>query len=248
MRNKKIRIGSWITIGHPAIAEILSSSSFDWLCIDMEHSIISLEQMTNILRSLENKNCFTYVRVGSNSELEIKKVLDAGAQGIIIPQINSKEDAEKVIAHAHYPPIGKRGVGLSRAQGYGKSFDKYLLDIKRNLEIIAIIENKKGIENLEEILKVKGITGSMIGPYDLSASYGKPGNFEEKEIKKALRKYESIARKFNKPFGYHAVHDNSKKVLSMVEKGYSFIALGFDAKFLNDASSDNLKKLKDMLN
>jgi 2-dehydro-3-deoxyglucarate aldolase len=244
MKNKKIRLGSWITIGHPAIAEIMASSNFDWLCIDMEHSTIDLDQMTNIIRALDNKNCFAYIRVGKNSELEIKKVLDAGAKGIIIPQINSKEDAKKAVDFSHYPPLGKRGVGLSRAQGYGKDFTNYLSEIKKELEIIAIIENKKGIENLDEILRVKGITGSMIGPYDLSASYNKPGNFTDNEIKSALQNYEKIAKRHNKPFGFHAVNQDNKKILSKVKKGYSFIAIDYDANFLLRSSSEKLEKLK----
>ena len=123
MRNKKITFGSWITIGHPAIAEIMLKSGYDWLCIDMEHSLINLDQMTSILRSLETNGCFTFVRVGKNDELEIKKVLDSGVKGIIVPQINTKEDAQKLIEFSHYPPKGKRGVGLSRAQGYGRNFE-----------------------------------------------------------------------------------------------------------------------------
>ena len=244
MRNKKITFGSWITIGHPAIAEIMLKSGYDWLCIDMEHSLINLDQMTSILRSLESNDCFTFVRVGKNDELEIKKVLDSGVKGIIVPQINTKGDAQKLIEFSHYPPKGKRGVGLSRAQDYGRNFEGYKSLIHKELEIIAIIENKQAIENLHDILSVDGITGSMIGPYDLSASYGKPGDILANEVQQAIKSYEFIAKKFDKPFGYHAVNESNKKILEKIKRGYKFIALGFDAKYLSDASDQYLSRIK----
>ena len=247
MKKNKITFGSWITIGHPAIAEIMAKSGYDWLCVDMEHSLINLDQMTSISRSLELNNCFTFVRVGKNDELEIKKVLDAGVKGIIVPQINSKEDAQRLIEFSHYPPKGNRGVGLSRAQGYGRNFENYKNRINNELEIIAIIESKQAIENLHDILSTDGITGSMIGPYDLSASYGNPGDIMNKEVQQAIKSYENIAKKFDKPFGYHAVNDSNKQILSKIKNGYKFIILGFDAKFLSDASDQYVSRIKNAI-
>ena len=244
MEINKLTIGTWITLGHPAIAEILSGSGYDWLCIDMEHSSITHNEMTALIRSIEANNIFAFVRVAKNDEIEIKKALDAGAHGIIVPQINTKQDALKLIEFAHYPPKGKRGVGLSRAQNYGRNLEKYINKTKKNLKIIAIIESKEAIDNLDEILKVDLISGSMIGPYDLSASHGLVGKLKDKKIKESIRKYEKIAIKYKKPFGFHSVNENKNEVKKKIKKGYKFLAIGYDAHFLFKESDKRFQEIK----
>ncbi len=240
----KLTFGSWITLGHPAIAEIMSKSGYDWLCIDMEHSSITLNEMTTLIRSIEANDCFAFVRVAKNDEIEIKKALDAGAHGIIVPQINTREDALKLIEFAHYPPRGKRGVGLSRAQSYGKNLDGYMKKINKNLKIIAIIESKEAIRNLDDILDTDLINGSMIGPYDLSASHGCIGKLNDKNVIKSINRYEKIAKKYNKPLGFHAVNVNKKEAKNKIKKGYKFLAIGYDALFLMNESDKKIDELK----
>ena len=121
----KYSLGSWITIGHHSIAEIMADSGFDWLCIDMEHTVIDLLEVQNLILTIQSKGLKAYVRVGKNDNLIIKRVLDAGADGIIVPMVNSLDDAKKAINAVYYPPIGKRGVGLARAQSYGFDFENY---------------------------------------------------------------------------------------------------------------------------
>ena len=109
-------IGSWITLGHISIVEIMADAGFDWLCIDIEHSVIDFYEVQLLILAIQSKNIKAYVRVGENNKGIIKRVLDAGADGIIVPMINSKADAIKAIEAVKYPPLGKRGVGLARAQ------------------------------------------------------------------------------------------------------------------------------------
>ena len=119
MQNKTLSIGSWITIGHPNIIDIMATSSLDWLVIDMEHTSISLDTCQTLISLIQGHKMSALVRVPENEPTIIKKVLDCGADGIVVPMVNSKQDAESAIASVYYPPHGKRGVGLYRAQNYG---------------------------------------------------------------------------------------------------------------------------------
>ena len=185
MNNKEISIGSWITLGHFSIAEIMADAGFDWLCIDIEHSVIDFYETEQLIAAIEAKGCVPYVRVGANDPLIIKRVLDAGAKGIIVPMINSKEDAQKAVNAVKYPPVGRRGVGLARAQGYGFDFENYSKTTHAELKVIAQIEHVDAIKNLEEIVLADGVDGTIIGPYDLSGSMGKPGKYDDSDVQEA---------------------------------------------------------------
>ena len=123
IKNNELTLGSWITIGHPNVAEILANAGFDWLVIDIEHNPIDISMVQTLIITIQSKGVAAFVRVSKNEEVVIKHVLDAGADGIIVPMICSKEDALQAVNYAKYPPIGKRGVGLARAQQYGRQFD-----------------------------------------------------------------------------------------------------------------------------
>ena len=241
-----ISIGSWLTIGNSYIAEIMADAGFDWLCIDMEHTVIDYTQAQNMISAIQGKGKLAYVRVGENNHRIIKRVLDAGADGVIIPMVNTKEDAQKAVDAVRYPPEGKRGVGLARAQGYGFDFKNYLYK-QKNIKIILQIEHINAINNLESILAIEGINGTIIGPYDLSASMGKPGEFEDNDVKKVLAEYEKISLELNIPMGYHIVEPDSEKFISLVNKGYTIIALSFDAMYLGSVIRENLEKIKTAL-
>jgi len=243
---EKNKFGSWITIGHPSIAEIMADAGFDWLCIDMEHTVIDYTQAQNLISAIQSKEKLAYVRVGENNNRIIKRVLDAGADGIIVPMVNTKDDAQKAVNAVRYPPLGKRGVGLARAQDYGFAFEDYLKK-QNKLDIIIQIEHINAINNLQSILSVNGISGSIIGPYDLSASMGKPGKFEDNDVKEALAKYERLSLELNIPMGYHIVEPDSKKFKKFINKGYSILALSFDAMFLGTATREKFKIIRETI-
>src|SRR5690606_18376179 len=117
---------TWLTIGNETVAEIMCMSDYDWIAIDLEHSSIDLSMTLNLIRVIELSGKSSLVRVSSNDEVQIKRVLEAGASGIIVPMIRNREDVERAYSYMHYPPYGKRGVGLARAQGYGTRFRDYL--------------------------------------------------------------------------------------------------------------------------
>jgi len=243
----KISIGSWITLGHPSIAEIMAKSGFDWLCIDLEHSVIDYFEVQQLITVISANNCKPYVRIGANDNLIIKRVLDAGAEGIIVPMVNTRHDAKKAVDAVKYPPMGKRGVGLSRAQGYGFEFDEYTKKVNSDILIVAQIEHIDAINNLEEIINVDGIDGTIIGPYDLSGSIGKPGKYDDSDVKLLLKRYEETVRIHNKSLGYHIIQPDHKLVIEKLNNGYDFIAFSLDTLFLGTLCREEIKKLGDKL-
>jgi len=243
MKNK-ISIGSWITLGHFSIAEIMAKAGFDWLCVDMEHSVIDYYEAEKLIASIDANNCVPYVRVGANDPVIIKRVLDAGAKGIIVPMVNSKEDAIKAVSSVKYPPMGKRGVGLARAQGYGFEFDEYAEKVNDETIIIAQIEHIDAINNLEDILQVDEIDGTIIGPYDLSGSMGKPGKYDDEDVKVQLKRYEEISKKLDKTMGYHVIEPDHKLALEKIDAGYDLIAFSLDTLFLGTICRDELNLIR----
>ena len=248
INRKDISLGSWITLNHFSIVEIMADAGFDWLCIDLEHSVIDYFEAEQLIATMEAKGCIPYVRVGENNPLIIKRMLDAGAVGIIVPAVNSKEDAIRAVKSVKYPPLGNRGVGLARAQNYGFGFDEYVEKINSRTIVIVQIEHIDAINNLEEILSTKGVDGSIIGPYDLSGSMGKPGKYNEPDVKKALEKYERLAKDIGKPFGYHVIEPDYKLVLEKIDLGYTIIAFSLDTLFLGSICRNQMDRIREYFN
>ena len=244
MTNIKTLIGSWVTLNNPSIAEIMADAGFDWLCVDLEHSVIDYAETQQLISTIQSKGIKAFVRVGENNTRIIKRVLDAGVDGIIVPMVNTKKEAQKAIDSVKYPPIGKRGVGLARAQKYGFGFEEYKDDEADNIKLIVQIEHIDAINNLEEILSLDDIDGTFIGPYDLSGSMGKPGKYDDDDVKEVLQRYEDIAKKYDKLIGFHVVQPDYNIVNEKIEKGYNFIAFSFDAMFLGTIIRKEIKNIK----
>ena len=232
LNSDQVALGSWITFQSDKSIEVLSNFPFDWLCLDIEHNLFNNETLLNLIRTIQYYDKAALVRIDSNDPVIIKKCLDAGADGLIIPMINSAKDAMNAVRSSYYPPIGNRGVGLSRAQKYGLEFANYKDWIKENLVIIAQIEHHEGIANLSEIVEVNGIDGFIIGPYDLSASIGYPGDLESLEMKEMMKKFQSICTKAGKAYGEHIVYPDKIKLKKLIESGARFIAYGTDFNFM----------------
>ncbi len=245
--NKQLTIGSWITLGNTGIAEILSNSGFDWLVVDLEHTTISLDQAGELIRTIELSGVSSLVRLTSNDENQIKRVMDAGAQGIVVPMVNSVEDARLAVAATRYPPLGNRGVGLARAQGYGRLFQEYLLwqsDMENGPVVVVQIEHIDAVANLEEILNVEGVDAFIIGPYDLSCSMGIPGEFDHPEFKQAIESIIEIGQKVDAVSGLHVVEPDIEKLNEAIKVGYKFIAYSVDIRMLAVAARSGVKKAR----
>ena len=238
----KISLGSWITLNHPSIAEIMADAGFDWLCIDMEHSVTDYFEAQHLIMAVQSKGIKAFVRVGENNPRIIKRILDAGADGIVVPSVNSAAEAQKAVDAVKYPPYGKRGVGLARAQGYGFDFENYR-DVKaKDIKLVVQIEHINAIKELDAIIQIEGVDGTFIGPYDLSGSMGKPGNYNDPDVLEALKSYEIIAKKYDKWIGYHIIKPDYSLVDEKIAAGYNFIAFSFDAYFLGNSIRQELVK------
>lgn len=227
-------IGSWMQIPSPAIGEIVGQAGYDWVAVDMEHGSITVSQLPDIFRSLELGDTLPLARLASALPTNCSQALDAGAAGVIVPKVESGEQLSEIIQSSCWPPIGKRGVGYSRANCYGKYFDSYTLEA-RNPIVIAMIESIEGVVNLESILTVVGLDAIFIGPYDLSASIGKPAQFESAEFIDAMNLIRSTAKKFKVPSGVHVVDSSPDDLKEAINLGYQFIAYSIDSVFLNKA-------------
>lgn len=243
LMNNKLTIGSWITLGDLSIAEIMAKSGFDWLAIDMEHSAITVSEAQRLIQVIGLSGIAPLVRVGENNPILIKRVMDAGSHGVIVPMVNSREDALNAVNAVRYPPAGKRGVGLARAQGYGLDFKGYMEWLGKNSIVIVQIEHIDAINNLEEILAVDGVDASIIGPYDLSASLGHPGEFDRIEVKDAINKYRKTCKEMYKPAGFHVIGPHSKGVADKIKDGFKFIGFSLDTIFLGEKVKSELKTL-----
>lgn len=241
---KKLTIGSWLSFGYTPMVEIMANSGFDWLVIDMEHTAITEFDSFQMIQIISLAGSVPLVRVGKNDELLIKRAMDSGAVGVVVPMINSKEDAEKAVLYVKYPPFGKRGVGLSRAQKYGMGFQEYKDWAEKNSIVIVQIEHIKAVENLEEIISVEGVDGFIIGPYDLSASMGFPGEFSNPRVEETLKDVISFMNNSNKPGGYHVVHSNAKLLKEKIDEGYRFIAYGDDMVFFAEKMKEESNNFK----
>lgn len=242
---KDISIGSWITIPNRTIAEIMKNAGFSWLCIDLEHTTITLEQAGDLIAVIDSPQCSPLVRLSSNDSVQIKRVMDAGAHGIIVPMVCTRDDVVNAYKSMHYPPVGKRGVGLSRAQNYGADdgFSKYKSWLKENAVLIAQIEHIDAVNNLDELLQMSELDGYIIGPYDLSASMGIPGEFDHPNFLKAMQRIEQAVKKFDKPGGLHIVEPDKDKLQETIEKGLRFIAYSVDIRMLDNVCKEGLSSI-----
>lgn len=238
--NNKLTIGSWITIGHPNIIEVMATAGFEWLVVDMEHTSIDLTMAQILITTIQAKNMKALVRVSKNEEVIIKKVLDMGADGIIVPMVKTEQDAKDAVGFAKYPPIGHRGVGLYRAQNYGIGFEQYKEKNKHETIVIAQIEHIEAVNNIDAILKTDGIDGTIVGPYDLSGSMGKPGSYEDDDVKEALAKVKEACFKHKKPLGFHVIQSDHKKLQEKIDDGYTFLAFSIDFFFLGDKAREEM--------
>ncbi|MCL1808467.1 MAG: aldolase/citrate lyase family protein [Clostridiales bacterium] len=240
LKQNDLIIGTWITIASTAVAEILCQAGFDWVAIDMEHSPISFAEAQELIRTIDLCGKAPAVRVGENNEYQIKNVLDAGARAIVVPMVNSKEEAEAAVRAVKYPPAGKRGVGLGRAQKYGFGFDEYRAWNERESVVVVQIEHIDAVRNLEGILEVEGIDATFVGPYDLSGSLGQPGNFHMPEFKQALAEYETLSKKHKMPMGYHVGSPDAKLAESKAASGYRLLTVSSDAMFMGQKCRETL--------
>lgn len=239
--DKRLTLGGWLQIGHPACAEIHARLGFDWVCVDLEHGATDLESMTAVFRALDGAGCVPVARLPMNDPIWIHRVLDAGARGLIVPMVNTPEQAEAAIAEAKYPPRGRRGFSYNRACCHGIDFEQYVAEANDEIAIILQIEHKDAIANLDGILSTDGVDGVFIGPYDLSGSMGIVGQLKHPDMLAALDTYLAACKTHGVAAGTHVVAPTAENVRETIEQGYTLIALGLDIIYLAEGARAALK-------
>jgi 2-keto-3-deoxy-L-rhamnonate aldolase RhmA len=234
-------LGTIFTLGSPQVAEIISQSGFGWVLIDMEHSTLSLESAQTAIQVL-GKKILKIVRVPGNDEIWIKRVLDTGCDGILVPMVKTDEEARNAVRSSMYPVEGQRSVGLTRAHKYGAGFNEYVSGANRNLIIMVQIEHIEGVRNIDSILKVKGIDSIFIGPYDLSASMGLIGKVSHPEVISAIEVIKRKCKKAGLPYGIFGM--DPVTLSDELNDGCTFLLCGVDSAVLCSSYKEILNKLK----
>jgi 2-keto-3-deoxy-L-rhamnonate aldolase RhmA len=243
LRAGRTLLGTMVTRPTAATAEILAATGFDWLFVDAEHGALETRELAAILQAVSDKVA-CIVRVPAADEVAIKKALDLGAAGIIVPRIDTPEQAADVVRFARYAPEGARGVGLARAHGYGFKFKEYVENANAQIAVIVQAEHASAVDNIEAIARVPGVDAVLLGPYDLSASLGKMGQVDDPAVVAAIARVTAACRAAGMPLGFFGV--SAAAVRPYVERGYTLIVAGVDTLFLGAGAKSLLADLQQL--
>jgi 2-dehydro-3-deoxyglucarate aldolase len=245
MKNNNLIIGSWLNSGSTTIAEIMSQSGLDFVTIDMEHSPVGIEGLSELLRAIRSgsPNCKALVRSYGSDYQDIKRYMDLGADGVIVPFVNTANTAQMVVNAVKYPPMGIRGVGYARDNRYGVNISSRIKSANDSTFVCIQIEHIDAFNNIEEILSVKGIDAAFIGPYDLSSSMGDPGNFKSQKFTKLLKLFLDACEKYQIIPGIHIVQPDMEELERRIKEGFGMLAYSLDITLVSTLLAEINKKL-----
>lgn len=228
-KNRELIFGGWASIGQPQIVEAFCLiNKFDFVSIDIEHGAIDYELCIRLISTIQGQNKCCLPRIDSHNRSMIKRLLDFGADGIIVPMIETYEELKSIISYIKYPPIGNRSYGVNRAHRYGNGFGNYVERWNEDSIIIIQIETVYGIENIDKLIKNPHVDGVMVGPYDLSGSMGIPGQLEHPKVKEAIQSVSRKCKDANMTTGPHLIYPDKAQLENSIK----------DANNLNILSSD----------
>ena len=222
--------GLWVTSEASSVTEIAGVLGLDWICIDMEHGYLDYRDIQGHLTAARGTDLTVLVRPPSHELEPIKRALDVGAHGVIVPLINTAEEARAVSQHVYYPPIGRRGIGGERSVTWGLELEDYVRNANNDLLFVPMIETQTAYENLDEILAVEGVEAIFLGPGDLSASRGAVGDWEGPGV--AEINLDILKRARGR--GIHAgiVARSTDEAMMRRDQGFGMVALGSDVGLL----------------
>jgi len=244
LRNGQPSFGTWLSLGDLHATRVLARMGFDWLTLDIEHSAIDWKQATTIFAAVADAGCVPLARVPEGSHHYIKRVLDAGAWGIVVPMVDTVEQAKTAIAAAKYPPQGNRSVGGGmHSLNFSATAGDYFAHANDEILVVLQTESPRGVENAEEIYSLPGCDAIFIGPNDLRFQMRTPdGTFptpEEHEAK--VQRVIEVGKKVGTPTGIHAMDPES--ALQRAEQGMQFIAVGSDLRLLTQMAQETIATL-----
>ena len=236
-------VGTWLSLGSITASRFLARCGFAWLTVDIEHSLVDWETAAHMFAAIADAGCTALARVPSNRHDHIKRVLDNGAHGIVVPMVNSRAEAEAAIAAALYPPTGNRSVGGSvHAMNFGTTAVDYFAHANDEILIVLQCEHIKAVEDADAIFAVPGIDAIFVGPNDLAASMrskeGKPPSGEA--TSQAMKHILATCKKHHVPAGLHCY--TPEEARARIEEGWQFIAIGSELRMMMDAANDIVKR------
>ncbi len=240
LRKGERLIGPMVCLGSPEIVEILCGAGFDWLFLDAEHSPMSPLILQHMIMAARDVPCV--VRLPNHDEQWLKSALDCGAAGVIVPQVNTADQARALVRYAKYAPDGQRGVGVARAHGYGRGFADYIGRANEDTAVIVQAEHIDAVKNIDAITSVPGIDAIFVGPYDLSASMGKSGQVADPEVVAAIDKVAKTALAKNVRMGIFGVSADAVK--PQLAHGFTLMAVGVDTMLLGQAARGLCEAMK----
>ncbi len=238
LKEGKFAIGTTITIGHPDVAEVICHVGFDWVMLDTEHAPMNYAIVQNLMQAMSFPETVPIVRVAWNDLVLIKQALDIGAHGLIIPWVNTKEEALRAVQAVRYPPEGVRGYGPRRA---ALADTEYVATANKEIFLGVQIETQKAVQNIDEILSVEGIDAVLVGPSDLSMSLGVLQKYDDPKFSSAMQRIVDSAQRHHITAGMLAVDDVKKRA----SQGYKLLNVSGDLWLLKDAAARLLKMARE---
>jgi len=239
LRRRELLVGTIVTLAAPEVTEILSSSGLDWLFIDGEHAPIDFLAAQTLLAT-SRVPCL--MRVPEATEAMLKRALDIGAAGVIVPMVNSAQQAKAIVSFCKYPPRGVRGVGRVRAQGYGFDFEHYMAHANEDTVVVVQCEHVAAVEAIESIVAVAGVDAVLVGPYDLSGSMGLLGQVEHPDVLAAIARVAEVCTKASRALGIFTAQP--EKMKPFIAQGYTLVAVGVDVAALGDSARATVSTLR----
>ncbi|MHB8459285.1 MAG: HpcH/HpaI aldolase family protein [Candidatus Limnocylindrales bacterium] len=240
----RLAVGTWLTLLDPAATEVIAGAGFDVLIADGEHGPVATDDLVRMLIATRSVGVPILYRVAANEPVRIMHALDAGASGVVVPQIRTVADVERAVAWCRYPPVGLRGVAPRRASGYGRGTAAYLTAANALITCCVQIETREAYEDLDAILAVAGVDTLLVGPNDLAAALGHTGDIFHPDVEAAISRIVERARLAGVPAGAWAA--SPAQARQRRDQGYAWVTVGADYGFLMAGADAAVREVREV--
>lgn len=225
-------VGGWVSLTDPAVAEIVAGSGVDFVMLDTEHAPTGLETVANHARAVDaaDGEAVPLARVPWNDPVAIKRILDVGVGGVMVPMVDSAKAAREAVAATYYPPEGVRGIATGRASGYGRRLGEYVASANEEVLTVVQVESEDGLDNVRAIADVEGVDALFVGPADLSAALGRFGEWNHPAFVEAVERVVEAGDETGTPVGTIGARPDQIRVLG--DLGFDFMVAGVDSTHL----------------
>jgi len=241
-RENQTAFGAWASLGSPAAVEAMAGMNVDWILLDAEHGVCSYEDCFSLLQAMSGSDATSLVRVPSCEPVPIRRVLDMGAGGVIVPTIRTPEEVQAVLSFCRYPPDGVRGVGPYRASRYYLDYLDYCKNANAEIAVIVQIETREAVDNLEDILEVPGLDAVFIGPADLSSALGTFPDANAPVVQEAIDRVLNSANQRGMPVGYYC--NSGREAEARAKQGFRMLNVGSDMGFVTRSLHRAIKEAR----